>query len=93
VDVPVATTVSQSIASNWFWFEAEVFAYSSTSVAGIGAIRAVHDGNASPNVSLHRLKADTATTITTGSNTWNVSLQWSGTTGSATVYGAYIEVL
>lgn len=93
VDVPVATTLSQALASNWFWFEAEVAVYSTTSVAGIGGIRAVHDGNTSPNVSLHRLKADTATTIASGSNTWNISLQWSGTTGSATVYGANVEVI
>lgn len=92
VDVPVATTASQVLANNWFWFEAEVTIVSTTSAAGIGAIRAVHDGNTSPNVSIHRLKIDNATTIASGSNTWNISLQWSGTTGNATCYGGYIKI-
>ncbi len=91
VDVPVATTASQALASNYFWFEAVVTIVSTTSATGIGAIRAVHDGNTNPNVSIHRLKIDNATTISSASNTWNVSLQWSGTTGQATVYGGYIE--
>ncbi len=91
VDVPVATTASQALASNFFWFESVVTIVSTTSAAGIGAIRAVHDGNANPNVSIHRLKIDNATTIASASSTWNVSLQWSGTTGRATVYGGYIE--
>jgi hypothetical protein len=91
VDVPVATTASQVLANNWFWFEAVVTIVSTTSAAGIGAIRAVHDGNTSPNVSIHRLKIDNATTIASASTAWNVSLQWSGTTGNATVYGGYIE--
>jgi hypothetical protein len=91
VDVPVATTASQVLANNWFWFEATVSIKTTTSAAGIGAIRAVHDGNTSPNVSIHRLKIDNSTTISSASATWNVSLQWSGTTGNATVYGGYIE--